>query len=117
MPLLTESLQAIAGRSGVRSVLVVSADGLPIESAGASIPDPDELAALVSGMVRPAAQLTAAGGIGDTQRIVLESGEGLALLGLVREGHWLVVLCQPDADIGTLLFDLRAQHPSLAAQL
>jgi hypothetical protein len=35
----------------------------------------------------------------------------------VRGGHWLLVLARPDADVGTLLFDLRRDGPALAALL
>lgn len=114
---LTDILRALAGQEGVRSVLVVSEDGLPVEQAGEAGADAEELAALVSGYVRDGSLLAAAARMDEAQRLVIEAAGGFLLMGLVRAGHWLLVLAEMDADIGTLLYEIRRHHPSLAAQL
>jgi hypothetical protein len=39
------------------------------------------------------------------------------VLTAVRGGNWLLVLTEPGADVGTLLYDLRQDSPTLAALL
>lgn len=113
---LSDTIRALAGRPGVRRVVVASPDGLPVESAGPE-GDAEALAALASALIRPAERLAAeAGGAGLT-RAVLEFEGGFALLGAVRGGNWLVVLVSEAADVGEILFELRQQGPELAAQL
>ena len=48
---------------------------------------------------------------------MFEYAGGLAVLTAVRGGNWLLVLAEPAADIGTLLYDLRRESPTLAALL
>ena len=48
---------------------------------------------------------------------MLEFDGGYALLTAVRGGHWLLVLARADADVGTLLYDLRRDGPALASLL
>lgn len=116
MPGLSDTIGALAARSGVRRVVVASPDGLPVESAGQK-GDAEALAALTSAFVRPAERLTAEAAGASLSRAVLEFDGGFALLGAVRGGNWLVVLVSGDADVGEILFELRQQGPELAAQL
>ena len=116
MPGLSETLRALAARSGVRRVVVASPDGLPVESAGQQ-GDAEALAALTSALIKPAERLAAEAGGPGLARAVLEFEGGFALLGAVRGGNWLVVLVSEAADVGDILFELRQQGPELAAQL
>lgn len=113
---LAEIVRRFAGHAGVRGAVVVSPDGLPIDHAG-TVPDPDALAALTVTLLRPSARLGEHAGSGQLFRTVLEFDEGYALLTAVRGGHWLLVLARADADVGTLLFDLRRDGPALASLL
>jgi predicted regulator of Ras-like GTPase activity (Roadblock/LC7/MglB family) len=116
MTALNDLVQGLVERPGVTSASVVSPDGLSIHHAG-PMADSEALAALTVTLVRDAARLADASGSGALTRVVLECGGGLALLGVVRGGNWLLVLTRPDADIGQLLYDLRQEGPALAAQL
>lgn len=116
MPGLSETIRALAARSGVRRVVVASPDGLPVESAGQQ-GDAEALAALTSALIKPAERLAAEAGGPGLARAVLEFEGGFALLGAVRGGNWLVVLVSEAADVGDILFELRQQGPELAAQL
>lgn len=116
MPTLTELVHELAGRTGVNTVVVVSPDGLPISHAG-QVHDAEALAALTVTLVRSARRLAEGTPVGAVARLVLEGEAGLALLGAVRNGNWIIVLTDSDADVGALLYDLRREGPALAAQL
>ncbi|HLS48004.1 MAG TPA: roadblock/LC7 domain-containing protein [Gemmatimonadales bacterium] len=109
-------VRQFAERDGVTGAVVVSPDGLPIDHAG-TVPDAEALAALTVTLLRPAARLGQTASSGNLYRSVLEFADGFALLAAVRNDHWLLVLARPDADVGTLLFELRADGPALASQL
>jgi predicted regulator of Ras-like GTPase activity (Roadblock/LC7/MglB family) len=113
---LAEIVRRFAGHEGVSGAVVVSPDGLPIDHAG-TVPDADALAALTVTLLRPSVRLGENAGAGALFRGVLEFDQGYAMLTAVRGGHWLLVLARPDADVGTLLFDLRRDGPALAALL
>jgi predicted regulator of Ras-like GTPase activity (Roadblock/LC7/MglB family) len=116
MPSLAELVADLAARPGVTAVLVASPDGLPIRSAGNSL-DAEALAALTVTIARASARLGDAGRMGAAARYVVECASGLAIGGVIRDGNWLLVLTEPSADIGQLLFELRQEGPALAAQL
>ncbi len=116
MTALADLVNGLAGRPGVAAVVVASPDGLPIRTAGSQL-DIEAAAALVVTVARSAARLGDAATIGTVSRFVLECARGMALAGLIRDGNWLLVLAQPEADIGQLLYDLRQEGPALAAQL
>ena len=114
MPGLAEVVRGLAAREGVVAVVVVSPDGLPIDHAGRAA-DPEALAALAVTLLRPAGRLGDSAGLGSLGRGVFEFAGGLAVLSSVARGHWLLVVAEGDADVGTLLFDLRRDAPALAA--
>lgn len=116
MSSLAELVDDLAARSGVTAVVVASPDGLPISSAGSGL-DAEALAALTVTIARSSGRLGETARIGTAARYVLECGSGLALGGMIRDGNWLLVLTEPSADIGQLLFELRQEGPALAAQL
>ncbi|HEX6643971.1 MAG TPA: roadblock/LC7 domain-containing protein [Gemmatimonadales bacterium] len=116
MAQLAELVRRFAGRNGVRGALVVSPDGLPIDHAGHA-PDADALAALTITLLRPAARLGESAAAGGLFRGVLEFDRGFAILTAVRGGHYLLLLIDADADVGSLLYELRRDGPALAAAL
>jgi len=116
MTTLADLVQGLAAQAGVTAAVVASPDGLPISQAG-HVADPEALAALTVTIARTAARLADTSGLGGPARLVLECADGLAIFGVVRSGNWLLVLTEPDADIGQLLFDIRQEGPALAAQL
>ncbi len=114
---LSEVVEALASRPGVEAVVLTSADGLPIQHAGPSVEDPEALAALAATFARQAARLLEAGGRGVLQTVVLEAERGLAILSLLGEGTWVLLLVAPGTNVGSLLFELRRHRPALAALL
>lgn len=117
MASLAEIVRDLAARDGVTAAVVVSPDGLPVDAAGVDRPDAEALAALAATLLRPAARLGEPRRLGGLDRVVLKYSEGLVILSAVRNDHWLLLLTTPEADIGTLLFELRRESPVVAARL
>ena len=117
MASLTEVVRELAGRAGVEGVLVLSGDGLPIEHASRASFDPESLAALTATLVQYAERLGTGSGRGAFKTAVVELERGLLIVSQIGSGDCLAVLAAADADVGSLLYDLRQQRPALAALL
>jgi predicted regulator of Ras-like GTPase activity (Roadblock/LC7/MglB family) len=114
---LGEVVQRLAARDGVRAVLLLSGDGLPIEHAARGAFEPETVAALAATLAQYAGRLGTGAVLGELSTAVLEFEDGLLLVSRVGPGDWLAILAASDADIGPLLFDLRQHRPALAALL
>jgi predicted regulator of Ras-like GTPase activity (Roadblock/LC7/MglB family) len=114
---LRDVVQGLAARPDVDAVVVLSSDGLPIDSAGRAAMDPEAVAALAATFANGARRLGEAAeceGLGGT---VVEFNDRLAVLRpLGTEGH-LFVLAARATNIGPLLFDLRRDASTLATLL
>jgi predicted regulator of Ras-like GTPase activity (Roadblock/LC7/MglB family) len=117
MASLNEVVRGLAARSGVEAVLVLSGDGLPIEQASRGSFDPESLAALTATLLQYATRLGHGAGRGALRTAVLEYERGLLVVAQVGSGDCLAILAAPDADVGSLLYDLRQHRPALAALL
>ena len=113
---LAEAVRGLAARDGVIAAVVVSPDGLPVHHAGPAT-DAEALAALAATLLRPAVRLGESAAAGALSRVVFEFDRRLAVLAAVRGDNWLLLLTDPEADLGTLLYDLRRDSPALAALL
>ena len=117
---LAALVHGLAGRSGVQAVLLVSHDGLPIEHA-AQLPrssrrrsrrSRQRWASTPAGWDRaPTAAIS--------RRRCSTTPAASWCWPSVGNGDWLALLARPDADIGPLLYDLRAaptrdRQPTLA---
>jgi predicted regulator of Ras-like GTPase activity (Roadblock/LC7/MglB family) len=114
---LGEVVRALAGRDGVEAVLVLSADGLPIEQASSVPFEAESLAALTATLAQYATRLGLGAGRGALRTGVLEYERGILIVAQIGGGDGLAVLAAPDANIGELLYDLRQHRPALAALL
>jgi uncharacterized protein len=117
MATLTQVVQDLVERDGVEAVLVLSADGLPIEHAARTSFDAESLAALTATLVQYAARLGVGSGRGALRNAVMEYERALLLIAQLGAGDCLAVLAAPDADVGPLLYDLRQHRPALTALL
>ena len=113
---LGEVVQSLAARDGVEAVVVLSADGLPIQHSARTSFDSETVAALAATLAQHAARLGHGAGRGELVTGVLEFGGGLFILARAGTEDWLAVVANPDADVGPLLYDLR-QHRSALAPL
>ena len=117
MASLTEVVRGLAQRTGVEGVLVLSGDGLPIEHASRGSFDPESLAALTATLVQYAGRLGTGAGRGGLSTAVVEFERGLLIVSQIGAGDCLAILVAPDADVGSLLYDLRQHRPALTALL
>jgi len=113
---LNQLVRGLAQRNGVEAVLVLSADGLPIEQASANTFDAESLAALTATLAQYATRLGLGANQGAMKTAVLEFERGLLIVAQIAAGDCLAILADPAADIGPLLYDLR-QHRSALAPL
>jgi len=114
---LSDVMRGLAARAGVQAAVLLSADGLPIEHASAEPVEPDALAALAATLAQHAGRLGEGARRGELRTAVLEYAEGTVVLSRVGAGDWLALLARPDADIGSLLYDLRHHRAALAPLL
>jgi len=109
---LGEAVRGFADRADVAAVVLLSGDGLPIQTAGRRPVDAESAAALAATFTRHAGALTDATGLGGFETAVLETDRGLAVVTRVGT-DWLVVLPADNADAGALLYDLRCHRAAL----
>jgi predicted regulator of Ras-like GTPase activity (Roadblock/LC7/MglB family) len=114
---LRDLVQGLSERSGVEAVLVLSADGLPIEQASSASFDAESLAALTATLVQYGNRLGLGASRGALRTGVLEFERGMLVVAQLGAGDCLAILASPEADIGPLLYDLRQHRPALAALL
>jgi predicted regulator of Ras-like GTPase activity (Roadblock/LC7/MglB family) len=117
MAVLSEVVRALAARDGVEAVLVISADGLPIEHASRASADSDSIAALTATLVQYATRLGLGATRGALRTAVLEYERGLMIVAQLGAGDSLAIVAAPEADLGGLLYDLRLHRPALVALL
>jgi predicted regulator of Ras-like GTPase activity (Roadblock/LC7/MglB family) len=114
---LGEVVRGLGGRNGVEAVLVLSADGLPIEHSSRGVFEPEAVAALTATLVQYATRLGLGAGRGAPRTMAIEYERGLLIVAQIGSGDSLAILAQSDADVGELLYDLRQHRPALAALL
>ncbi len=115
MPALHDVLTALADRPDVAGALVVSDEGLVIDSAlGAGSAEPEATAALAATAQRALSGLGEALGHGTPHEVVIDAEGGTTVLRRLPSGATLLVIAAPDGDLGTLLYDLRRHGPALS---
>ena len=108
-------LAALAERPDVAGAAVVSDEGLVI---AASLPpglEADAVAALTVSAQRALASLAGTVAHGVPDEAVVSSNGGTMVMARLGAGTNLLIIAGPDADVGTLLYDLRRHSPALAA--
>jgi predicted regulator of Ras-like GTPase activity (Roadblock/LC7/MglB family) len=114
---IAEVVRGLGARSGVEAVLVLSADGLPIEHASRVPFEPEAVAALTATLVQYATRLGLGAGRGAPRTSVIDYERGLLIVAQLGSGDSLAILAAPDSDVGELLFDLHQHRPALVALL
>lgn len=77
--------------------------------------DVEDLAARIPPIIGPADELGATAGRGEVVTVILEHRQGLAILSVLSAEAVLLVLVQPSANIGQLLYELRRNREHIAA--
>lgn len=117
MEAVQQALSGLVDRPEVDGAALISPEGLPLASRLDGSQDPEALAALVITLVRTGRQLADAAGRPDPERLVLETTAGMLLACPLADGALLLVLANPQAEVGQLLYDLRQLRGDLAALL
>lgn len=114
---LRSVLMALVDRPDVAAVVVVSDDGLVVESNLPTGLDAEELAALATNVGRAMTALGEAARSGRLSQAAVECSEGTLVLQRLPSGATLLVLAADSGDLGTLLYDLRRHAPALVSLL
>lgn len=115
MPTIRDLVAAIRQRDGVEAAVVLGRDGLLIDSQAVSQVDAEHVAAHVPSIIQFADEFGAAAARGALQTAVLEHEQGLAVVSCLSPDAVLLVLVQPTANLGQLLYELRRNRAQIAA--
>ena len=115
MPTIRDLVGALRRRDGVDAAVVLGRDGLLIDSETASDVDAESVAALVPSIVAAADEFGAQSGRGALTTAILEHAHGVALVSVLSNDAILLVLAQPNANVGKLLFELRRHRQNIAS--
>jgi predicted regulator of Ras-like GTPase activity (Roadblock/LC7/MglB family) len=115
MPTIRDLVSAIRRRDGVEAAIVLGRDGLLIDSQSLAGLDSEHVAAHVPSIIQFADELGAAAARGELQTAVLEHERGLAVISALSGDAVLLVLLQPNANLGQLLYELRRNRANIAA--
>lgn len=115
MPTLRELTETIQHRAGVRSVVLLGADGLVIDAHGAPAADAEALAARVPALLAAAGRLGETTGGGDARVVVLELERGYAVVMGLTEHATLLATTDGAEALPELLFDLRRHRAPMTA--
>ena len=114
---LQEIIQGLDAGESVRGAAIIGDDGLVIHDALGSNADGEAVAALAVTTLRHAEQFGGACRSGPLHTAVFDFQEGPAILSTLTPSATLVVLAQPDRDLGPLLFELRLKRDTLTGLL
>jgi predicted regulator of Ras-like GTPase activity (Roadblock/LC7/MglB family) len=115
MPTIRDLVSALRRRDGVDAVILLGRDGLLIDGATGGGLDAEGLAAMVPPLVSAAGDLGVASARGPFSLMVLEHGEGMAIVASASRDALLLVLLRPGANLASLLYDLRRHRAQIAS--
>jgi predicted regulator of Ras-like GTPase activity (Roadblock/LC7/MglB family) len=115
MPTIRELVAAIAQRRGVDAAILLGRDGLLIDGRTAAPLDAEHLAAHVPPLLSAAEALADHAQRGPLVTSIVEYERGFAVVCALSSEAVLLVLVQPGADVGSLLFDLRRHRGNIAS--
>ena len=115
MASIRDLVAALRQREGVDAAIVLGRDGLLIDSQVVEGLNAEDLAARIPPIITPADELGAALGRGEVVTTILEHRNGVVIMSVLSAEAILVVLVQPTANIGQLLYELRRNREHIAA--
>lgn len=115
MASIRDLVAALRQREGVDAAIVLGRDGLLIDSQAIPGLNPEDLAARIPSIIGPADELGSTAGRGDVVTVILEHRQGIAIVSVLSAEAILLVLVQPSANIGQLLYELRRNREHIAA--
>jgi predicted regulator of Ras-like GTPase activity (Roadblock/LC7/MglB family) len=115
MPTIRDLVAVIRQREGVEAAVVLGRDGLLIDSQADAGLDAEDIAAHVPSIIQYADELGVSAARGALATTVLEYERGLAIVSCLSPDAVLLVLVQPTANLGQLLYELRRNRANIAA--
>ena len=115
MASIRDLVAALRQREGVEAAIVLGRDGLLIDSQVIPGLNPEDLAARIPPIITPSDELGSAVGRGELVTAILEHRQGIVIMSCLSAEAILVVLVQPSANIGQLLYELRRNRENIAA--
>jgi hypothetical protein len=115
MPTIQDLVAAIRQRDGVEAAVVLGRDGLLIDSQVVPGVDAEHVAAHVPSIIQFADEFGAAAQRGALQTAVLEFEHSVAVVSCLSPDAVLLVLVQPNTNLGQLLYELRRNRANIAA--
>jgi len=115
MATIRDLVGVLRQRDGVEAAIVLGRDGLLID--GQSVPgiDAEGVAALVPSIVAAAEEFGSHSARNSLATAILEYAKGVAIISVLTADAVLLVLAQPSADLGKLLYELRRNRENIAA--
>lgn len=115
MASIRDLVAALRQREGVEAAIVLGRDGLLIDSQVIPGLNAEDLAARIPPIITPSDDLGNAVGRGELVTAILEHQSGIVIMSVLSAEAILVVLVQPSANIGQLLYELRRNRAHIAA--
>jgi hypothetical protein len=115
VPTIRDLVGTIRQREGVEAAVVLGRDGLLIDSQASDQVNAEQVAAHVPSIVQFADEFGAAAARGSLQTAILEHERGMAVISALSADAVLLVLVQPSANLGQLLYELRRNRANIAA--
>ncbi len=115
MPTIRDLVGAIRQREGVEAAVVLGRDGLLIDGQAVEHLNAENVAAHIPQIVSTADELGAIAARGPLSTAVLEHQSGHAIVSVLSAEVILLVLVQPSANLGQLLFELRRNREHIAS--
>jgi uncharacterized protein len=115
MASIRDLVAALRQREGVEAAIVLGRDGLLIDSQVVPGLNAEDLAARIPPIITPSDELGNAIGRGEVVTAILEHRQGIAIMSVLSAEAILLVLVQPTANIGQLLYELRRNREHIAA--
>jgi predicted regulator of Ras-like GTPase activity (Roadblock/LC7/MglB family) len=112
---IRDLVAALRQREGVDAAIVLGRDGLLIDSQAVTGLNAEDLAARIPPIITAADELGTAAGRDDAITVILEHRQGMAIVSVLNTEAILLVLVQPSANIGQLLYELRRNREHIAA--
>jgi len=115
MPTISDLVGAIRHRDGVRAAVVLGRDGLLIEGRATEGLDMERVAAHAPSVIAAAQDFSKASGAGQALTAVMEFELGYGVVSVLSHEAILLVLVDANADLGSLLFELRRHRKQIGA--
>ncbi len=115
MATIRDLVGALRQREGVDAAVVLGRDGLLIDSDATSSVNAESVSALVPSIIAAAEEFGATDSRGALTTAILEYAHGIAIVALLSSDVLLLVLAQPSANVGRLLFELRRNRGNIAS--